>query len=261
MRDDTDGRSRGRHWQLHSNRGKWRIHRIWSQLGLIAATRVYIAEHVRRILAPSSTMSYAQSGEDLILATLLDVKSGGLYVDVGCNAPILYSNTYRLHLNGWRGLVVDANSDFAPLYARERPLDTYVTAAISDDVKDVRFEVYEDAALSNLDATRISTLSADRYKVRRVVELRTRRLQQLLDDADFPKRFDLLSIDVENHDLPCLRSIDLTVYRPRVIVIEAHGANLADLGSHPIAQHVAPFGYAIVAYSGNNLFFKSTAPE
>lgn len=38
-----------------------------------------------------------------------------------------------------------------------------------------------------------------------------------------PSNFDLLTIDVEGHDLAVLTSNDWSVWKPRVLVVEEHG--------------------------------------
>ena len=57
---------------------------------------------VTKIILPHSQLSYAQSGEDLILAHLfykLNIAKP-TYLDIGANHPSFISNTYFFYLRG-----------------------------------------------------------------------------------------------------------------------------------------------------------------
>ena len=51
-----------------------------------------------------SKQSYSLSNVDLIVDRLFKNKEKGIYIDVGCNHPIKYNNTYLLHKRGWVGI-------------------------------------------------------------------------------------------------------------------------------------------------------------
>ena len=53
--------------------------------------------------------SFSHAGEDLHIISLLNLNRPGFYIDVGSNHPIRHSNTFKLYLNGWSGLLLDAN--------------------------------------------------------------------------------------------------------------------------------------------------------
>ena len=50
---------------------------------------------------------YSKSSVDLIIGRLFSNKSNGIYIDVECNHPIKYKNTYLLHKKGWDGIKID----------------------------------------------------------------------------------------------------------------------------------------------------------
>jgi len=52
--------------------------------------------------------SYAQEGEDLVLARLLEPVGKGFYVDVVAHHPFRFSNTFLFYRMGWRGINIDA---------------------------------------------------------------------------------------------------------------------------------------------------------
>ena len=50
--------------------------------------------------------SYSQSGQDLFVINLLNIKNGK-FLDLGCHLPKNINNTYLLELNGWSGISID----------------------------------------------------------------------------------------------------------------------------------------------------------
>ncbi len=58
---------------------------------------------------------------------LLDVLTAGAgrgvgtYIDVGCNHPKRFSNTYALYRAGWRGLAVDLDPSLCKQFRLARP--------------------------------------------------------------------------------------------------------------------------------------------
>ena len=54
-----------------------------------------------------SKKSYSISSVDLIIDRIFRDISKGIYIDVGCNHPIKYNNTYLLHKRGWTGINID----------------------------------------------------------------------------------------------------------------------------------------------------------
>src|SRR5438093_11350898 len=59
-----------------------------------------------------------------------------------------------------------------------------------------------------------------------VIDVPVRTLDDILFEARAPKGFDFLSIDVEGHELEVLSGFDLGRWRPRLILLEDHVANL-----------------------------------
>lgn len=51
--------------------------------------------------------SYSQSGQDAYAWHLNGQVRNGTFLDIGCNDPIVHSNTYGLELIGWTGICVD----------------------------------------------------------------------------------------------------------------------------------------------------------
>lgn len=224
------------------------------QLKPLDALRYLGLRVLQRMLDPWAATSYAQTGEDRIIATLLG-DATGFYVDVGCNHPIRYSNTFELYKKGWRGINVDANAQLIELCRRVRPRDVSVCAVISSSGRDLVFTEFDDDAVSSVSEGHVTQWRAQRTIVR---ERRTlaRTLNDVLSTSNAPRRFDLLSIDVEGHDLEALSSLDLDVYRPKLIVIEMHDFPLGEPHRSKIWSHLAANGYELIGYAVMNGYFR-----
>jgi Methyltransferase FkbM domain len=60
----------------------------------------------------------------------------------------------------------------------------------------------------------------------RIIEVPVRTLDDILREARAPAGFDLLSVDVEGHELEVLSGCDLARWRPRLVLLEDHVGNL-----------------------------------
>ena len=70
----------------------------------------------------------SQFGEGALLAQL--TSKDRLYLDIGCNEPVRYNNTWLLRQRGWRGWSVDASDLHAPLWRIFRRKDRFLHRAV-----------------------------------------------------------------------------------------------------------------------------------
>ena len=83
---------------------------------------------------------YSQWGEDFFINSFFKNNNNGIYLDIGCFHPYMYSNTCLLHKKGWSGVNIDINPTSIDLFNIIRPNDINICAAISEKKKD--FKVY-----------------------------------------------------------------------------------------------------------------------
>jgi FkbM family methyltransferase len=204
----------------------------------------------KSIAEPWTVLSYGQQGEDLILDTLLRRRGvvDTTYVDVGANHPVRNSNTYRLYLRGWTGVLIDANTTFLPLYSRLRPRDRAVCAAVADEERERVFRVPDESRLAALVDGAPDADAGDRV-------VHTRTLTSILDELAVPHSFGLLNVDCEGSDAAVIRSLDLARYRPSLIVVEQLELELTQLGDDSLVAHLRHHGYDLVAYDGKNGYY------
>jgi FkbM family methyltransferase len=199
---------------------------------------------IKMILGKGVFKSYSISGEDLIILPFFHGKKGaGFYVDVGCYHPMLYSNTYRLYRQGWKGIVIDPNPGLKKLFALFRPRDTFVQTAVGAQQEMRTYFQFKDESYNTLDSH-----SAERYKQKTTltgtypVEIRS-----LRDVLQGVTEIDLLNVDVEGLDLEVLQSCDWKV-KPRVIIVEARPES-------PVSVFLEERGYKLVGLTKLNSIF------
>jgi FkbM family methyltransferase len=150
---------------------------------------------------------FAQHGEDAWLwrhyRELL--VTPGVYVDVGAEQESVGSNTRVLDHLGWRGLLIDADARALPALHTRRQM---VAQAVISSRPEVSFEI-----TSCLGLSRISAAAAE------LPTCQARRLDDLLREHRYA-RVDLLSVDVEGHEIEVLESCDLLRLHPRIIIVE-----------------------------------------
>lgn len=218
------------------------------------AIRLIFLSVVRKIFRIPVAFSFSQGAEDIILS-YFQLPGPGTYVDVGCNEPVRFSNTFNLYLQGWRGINIDANKDLINECKKIRKKDISICAAVSDSEREVIFHKAKISAVSTIDEDRLKEWEklwtfAEEDKEKVV----TKTLTSILDN-NLPagSQVDLLTIDVEGHDFKVLKSLDLTKYRPKVIIIEIHSIN--NISETDIYKYLSANDYQLKYYAVLNAYF------
>jgi len=184
---------------------------------------------------------FSQLGQDQWLINhAFPERRNGYFVDVGAfqMANGYMSNTLALERHrDWAGILIEANPRLCgPL--RERRAKT-VNAVVSDSRKQMRFEF------------------GDRGCNSRVVEsggsqVITETLTEILVRENAPAAIELLTIDVEGHELEALLGIDFGRYQFDCLIVEANGR------SGPITALLNDHGYRLVEHHQVDLYFVSS---
>jgi len=223
------------------------------QFPFLSAWKRILGRAVGKVLAPDAIVTYAQTGEDRVIDYYVGYPETGFYVDVGCHHPSSKSNTMRLYERGWRGLCIDANAALLRTFRRSRPRDVCVEAVVSAGEREAVFTEFEDTLISSVSEDFVRSKVGARITGTRTV--RTVTLTALCRQYDVPERFDLLTIDCEGHDYEVLTSLDLDLFRPRVIVVEIHDLDLEALSQNRLCSYLHTQGYTLCGYSTMNGYF------
>ncbi|MBE7639816.1 FkbM family methyltransferase [Salegentibacter sp. BLCTC] len=204
-----------------------------------------------------STLSYSQEGEDLILKRLFDGQQKGLYVDVGAHHPKRFSNTYLFYKMGWRGINIDAMPGSMEKFKEVRPEDINIEAAISDKDELLTYYIFNETALNTFSKNEAEQKAGKgNYIVIDEIKINTIPLSQVLNKhLDSNKQIDFLNIDVEGYDFKVLDSIDWTVYKPSVVLIEVLNIDLENLIDSKVYKFLRERAYKMIAKTFNTLIF------
>jgi len=201
----------------------------------------------------------SQSAEDIIIEKILKdaKKNNGIFVDVGCNHPIEYNNTYLLYLRGKRGINIDGNGDLIKLYSKYRNSDTNLNYLISDKEEEVVFNLSHKDKISTIHFDEIDAASEKHFPAHLRTKMTTKTLNSVLAENNIKGagEIDLLCIDVENHDFEVLSSIDLNKYQPYLVVIEILGLDINNPTANKTYNLLHQNGYVLKNFVFSNGFF------
>ena len=200
--------------------------------------------------------SYGATGEDVLLSRIFKNKIG-FYVDVGALHPINGSNTYHLCKKGWKGINFDLMEDNIKLFKIFRPKDISLSVAISSKSGLINSYVFDSGSgLNTLERSWAEKWSKVINKNFKTVKIKKEKLTNLLNKYNCPKNFDLLNIDVENHELEVLRGLDFKIYKPKIITIEIHTKKTKDIFKSPIYKYLEKKNYELISQYYQTSFFK-----
>ena len=166
----------------------------------------------------------------------------GFFVDVGANDPVEGSQTWHLEQLGWDGVLVEPQRDLAEKSRQRRRAKVYAVACSSpaNAGKTMTLNLAGIQSSLNPDFFVPDMVPAG------VTEVPIMTLDQILIDAKAPAPLDLLSIDVESHELEVLSGFDLARWRPRLILIEDFVVN------RRLHRYLTSRGYKWVRRTGLN---------
>lgn len=223
--------------------------------------KVYIA--LKKLLLSISggnlyaRVSYSQEGEDLVVARLFKESEIGTYIDIGCNHPWRFSNTYYFYLRGWSGVCIDPLPGLSSVYAKKRPKDKFIGAGVSKFPSTLDYYMFNDSAINSFDKIRSERFDGlGDFKLINTVKITTLPLKDILQKIDIGHMpLKLMSIDVEGFDYEVLESNDWEKYRPEVLIIEVAITGIADLVGDPIYKFLINKNYSFYAKTGLSLIF------
>ena len=196
---------------------------------------------------------YSQFGEDKILNELIPKNfTNGFYVDVGCFHPKKYSNTYMLFKRGWKGINIDMEKDKIATFNLARPNDYNFLGAISNKIEKVKIYRNQKFGVS-------STINKNVIKNENIIDddyIQTTTLNIVLETSPFKgKKIDLLNIDTEGNDFKVIKSLNIDVYNPSIIIIETHLKKIDEIIKSDIYLFLIRHKYILKSWNVYSLIF------
>ena len=169
---------------------------------------------------------YSQWGEDQFIIEYFKDKQKGIYLDIGCFNPFMYSNTCLLHQKGWMGINIDINPTSIDLFNIARPNDFNICTTVNNEKK--LFEVYLDdpfSPLNTLDSKFYKNLDKSFSTNKKSISVESKSIDEIISLSDIKTDIDFINIDVEGSDYKILTQIDIQKLKPKLISIETHNVD------------------------------------
>lgn len=165
----------------------------------------------------------SQKGQDEWVFGVLS-KQHGYFVDLAANDPWKFSNTYALEqVYRWTGLCIDGNEDFILRYKEQRSCKPVHAAVDCKAGKEVVFNKH--GGLGGIVGDDLFNSEPGKNSV----VLKSRTLEDILVEANAPRKIDYLSLDVEGSEWRVLMNFPFYKYTFRAMTIERSPPWLNDL--------------------------------
>lgn len=190
----------------------------------------------------------------------------GHFVEVGAYNGVSWSDTRALALLGWNGLYVEP----VPLHVercrencKDLPNIQVVEACCGS--YDGTVTVYENGALTSTDPKFLALLDAQdwaRCSLERPFEARMYRLETLLGELGWPRRYDLLVIDTEGTELDVMLGANLEEWHPTLVIIETHNTrdDRLERQAEEINDAMTGYGYKPIYDDRLNVIYRGGKP-
>jgi FkbM family methyltransferase len=158
-----------------------------------------------------------QFGEVTAIIPIFRGITNGFYVDIGAHDGVTDSNTLEFDKVGWNGICVEPHRAYYQRLIKNRPRAKNFGVAIwKEDNPEMPFFATNPGGFSRL----VEELPHPDHRAVTSYNVQAITMKRLLEENNVPKPFDLLSIDVEEHETEVLSTFDICEYCPRVVIIE-----------------------------------------
>jgi FkbM family methyltransferase len=197
-------------------------------------------------------MFYSQFGEDRILADVFRNKGRGLCVEVGANDGVNDSTSYFFEKLGWDCILVEPNPALCADIRKVRKAQLFECAASAENGEATLYIAEGPERAHGVSGLGVDQGTAQRIEgygfVARPITVRTRTLDDILNEAGVDRSPDFVSIDVEGHEHEVLKGFSIEKWKPVVIVAEDN-SNFEDA---TVALYLRRFGYVPYRRTGVN---------
>ncbi len=194
----------------------------------------------------------------------LGYKTDGFFVEVGAFDGYSWSNTLPLIDAGWSGIMVEPDPDsFALLCNRHGQNNklTLVNYAINWVVDSVK--LYPNGSTSTIMEPMLGVFLDDHtipgwVKEPKSIYVNAVMMDDMLYQCHCPKKFDVLSIDVEGAESNVLSGYNIDKHRPVLAIIEmseAHTSWFLRMNAKWITDYFSRNGYQRFYYDGMNAIY------
>ena len=202
-------------------------------------------------------ISFSQSGEDLILLKYLNHKKieNGKYLDIGAFHPRWASNTHLLHQRGFSGYCMDLDEKRLRWFrfARGNKIKT-ICGAVSNSYEEF-IKVYKfkrKSPFSLIDTTSLEHAEYFKAKGKSKYEVINVKNFHINDIFNKVGKIDVLNMDIEGKDFEVIKSSNLEIVNPKIILIED---NSGYFPSNELLDFFSKNQYFLIAICGLTKIF------
>lgn len=200
-------------------------------------------------MIPPMMISWAQQGEDVVLARAFAGQTTGFYVDIGAFDPQVMSVTKHFYDSGWSGINIEPYPPKFEELQRARPRDINLQVGLADT--DGTRTLYVDPDRPG-DATMVDA-EAGRFPRQVTVPVTT--LASVLEEHAGDRTIDFLKIDVEGYEREVIVGNDWSRWRPRALVVEATRPQSPEESHERWEPLLLDAGYELALFDGLNRFY------
>lgn len=174
----------------------------------------------------------SQCGEDKVFEEYFGDKIGYV-VELGAADGKDNSNSYHLIQRGWSGILLEPDPEqYAELLSLYHDNNNVKAANVAAGTQTGQKTFYTNRQVSTLDPSWRDRCIEVHNLVYDEITVIVMTLTFILEQMECPKVFDLLSIDCEGMDQDVLASLDLGIFQPELICIEAAPSEIPGYVQH-----------------------------
>jgi len=199
---------------------------------------------------PSTNGFYSQEGQDsfLLLEFYHLISSPDfprMFLDVGCNHPINYNNSYFFEKElGFNVLAIDALDSYKSTWQEKRPAAKYVTCAVGEAPGKIEFAEEIGDGIESMFSSVVgySDKATGLQKKVRVLSVNTIKkllLESAINDVG------IMSMDIEGYEVSALKGIDFSAVHFKLILVENNTKDF--FGDKDVRELLLSTGYVFYA--------------
>ena len=193
----------------------------------------------------------SQKGQDRwIIQEVFKGKRDGYFVDLAASDGVKINNTVLLEKHfGWKGVCIEPNPGFFKRLKQNRKCDVvnHVIDGENDLTVSFRVDNGEGGGIVAEDTDNNYKYRAKPLKRAKILQLKTKTLEHVLDAVGAPSVIDYLSLDVEGSETRIMRVLPFNRYKFLAMTIERPTPELNEL----LFSH----GYVFVKNSSYDSFY------
>ncbi len=212
---------------------------------------------------------FSQLGEERVIINILErmfskCRLDRFYLDIGGYHPTDGSNTFKLYLNGWSGIIVEPNLHKTANWKSLRPRDHVINSALIPETWELEAVLMQCADVNDARESLIDSLNP-RARTKcgnSTYEVGTIKLMDLYDlSAEMGLRPTFVSIDIEGLEEKIILESDLSKLEIPILCVEhflnefTKGQSIFEYQNSKLVKKLIDSGYYLVSVCGVSLIF------